>query len=139
MNEITSVNPGELKVKFAEPSKGKISFAKLGFDNENLYVEGGFIRIVFDFEGIGEHHYFKMPTVEVAYKEEMAETHWICDFNEETILDKMDHHGHSTVMLLNRKKLAELEHHHENKLIVHAEFPAPVHLDADKSYINFFN
>jgi hypothetical protein len=94
--------------------------------------------MVFDFEGIGEHHYYKVPTIEIAYKEEVAETHWQCDFNEETILDKTDHHGHSTVVLLDRNKLSKLEHHHENKLILHAEFPATAHLDLDKSYINFF-
>jgi hypothetical protein len=89
-------------------------------------------------EGIGEHHYFQVPTVEIAYQENMSETHWQCDFNGTTILDKMDHHGHSTVLLLNRKTIAELEHHHENKLIIHAEFPMKAHLKADDSYINFF-
>ncbi|MFT5823535.1 MAG: hypothetical protein ACI8ZM_004797, partial [Crocinitomix sp.] len=33
---------------------------------------------------------------------------------------------------------ANLEHHHENKLIVHAEFPKETHLIAEESYINFF-
>ena len=96
------------------------------------------LRLVFDFEGIGEHDYYQVPTVEIAYKEEMAETHWQCDFNEETIIDKTDHHGHSTVILMNRNKLSSLEHHHKNALIVHGEFPEPVHVLAEGSYINFF-
>ena len=98
----------------------------------------GFLRMGFDMEGIGEHDYFAVPTIEVSYKENCAETHWQCEFNDETILDKFDNHGNSTVMLMDRKKISSLEHHHENKLIVHAEFPASVHLDAAKSYVNFF-
>ena len=56
----------------------------------------------------------------------------------ENILDKVDHHGSSTIMLLDRKKLSSLEHHHENKLIVHAEFPSATEIDTANSYVNFF-
>jgi len=138
MGELIEINEGEVVVKFTKPVSGKVTFEDLGIKTEDLFFEGGFLRLVFDMEGIGEHHYFQVPTIEVAYKENMGETHWQCDFNGETILDKMDNHGNSTVILLNRKKLAELEHHHENTLIVHAEFPKGVHILADKSYINFF-
>jgi len=136
--ENVEINQGEIKVKFTEAAAGKLSFADLGLKNEDMKIESGVLRLVFDFEGIGEHQYYQVPTVEVAYDEEMGETHWQCDFNRTTILDKMDHHGHSTVLLLDRKKIADLEHHHENKMIVHAEFPAKVNLDASKSYVNFF-
>lgn len=138
MSQTIELNQGEVKVNFLTPTSGKLSFTDLGLTDENLVFEGGLLRLVFDFEGIGEHHYYQVPTVEIAYKEEMAETHWQCDFNEETILDKTDHHGHSTVILLNRNKLSSLEHHHKNALIVHGEFPSPVHILADDSYINFF-
>ena len=133
-----ALNQGEIRIKLNTPTKGKVSLKELGLDVNEVKLEGGLLRLVIDLEGIGEHHYYQVPTVEVSYKEEVGETHWQCDFNKETILDKHDHHGHSTVILLNRQKLSELEHHHENKLIVHAEFPQAVHLDADKSYINFF-
>lgn len=89
-------------------------------------------------EGIGELDYFAVPTIEISYLENCAETHWQCDFNGETILDKTDHHGHSTVLLLDRKKISSLEHHHQNSLIIHAEFPEKVHLVAEDSYVNFF-
>lgn len=79
-----------------------------------------------------------MPTIFVQYVEEMEETHWQCDFNGETISDKLDHHGHSTLVLLNRSKLEKLEQHHENTLVLYAEFPKRVHLDAKESYVNFF-
>jgi len=128
---------GEVLVKFSSPLPGKITFKELGI--ENITTHGGFMRLVFDFEGIGEHHYYQMPTVEVTYNKDVAETHWQCDFNEATILDKTDHHGHSTVILMNRKKLSSLEHHHQNKLTVHGEFPEEVQIDLDSSYVNFFN
>lgn len=138
MGQLIEINEGEVLVKFTSPTSGKVTFADLGISNDQLELQGGFLRLVFDLEGIGEHSYYAVPTVEVAYRESVGETHWQCEFNDETILDKMDHHGNSTVLLLDRNKISSLEHHHENKLIVHAEFPEAVHLDADNSYINLF-
>lgn len=138
MGQFTELNNGEIKIKFTSPSKGRISFNELGISKDAATIDSGFLRIVFDLEGIGEHAFFHVPTIEVSYLENVSETHWQCDFNEKTILDKTDHHGNSTVILLNRKTLASLEHHHENKLVLHAEFPEPIHLDLEKSYINFF-
>ena len=138
MTPTIELNPGEVMIHFNSPVKGKTTFAELGLKDEDLFFEGGLLRLVFDLEGIGEHHYFAVPTIEVGYKEEMGETHWICEFNEETIIDKMDHHGRSTVILMNRKRLASLEHHHRNRLVLHAEFTQPAHVLADQSYINFF-
>ncbi|MCB0400989.1 MAG: hypothetical protein KDD41_02825 [Flavobacteriales bacterium] len=139
MSQTVELNQGEVKINFSSPTSGKVTFAELGLKNEDLVFESGLLRLVFDFEGIGEHNYYQVPTVEIAYAEDMNETHWQCDFNEETILDKTDHHGHSTVILLNRNKLSSLEHHHKNALTVHGEFPQPVHILAEESYINFFN
>ena len=138
MGQLIESNLGEVIVKFTSPTEGKISFADLGINDDKLVLDGGFLRLVFDLEGIGEHSYYAVPTVEVAYKENVGETNWQCDFNEETILDKMDHHGNSTLMLLDRTKISSLEHHHENKLIVHAEFPESVHIDTANSYIHLF-
>jgi hypothetical protein len=136
--QTVELNQGEVKINFITPTSGKISFKELGLKNEDLAFEGGLLRMVFDFEGIGEHQYYQVPTIEVAYTEEMTETHWQCEFNDDTILDKTDHHGHSTVILLDRNKLSDLEHHHKNALILHAEFPKPVHINVENSYINFF-
>ena len=132
------LNPGEIKVNFNAPLPGKLTFEDLGLESKDLFCEGGLLRMVFDFEGIGDHKYYAVPTIEVAYEEEMGETHWQCDFNENTILDKMDHHGRSTVVLMNRKKMVESEHHHKNQLVLHAEFTQPAHIVANQSYINFF-
>lgn len=138
MSQTVVVNPGEIVVNFKTPTAGKVSFANLGIKAEDLLLSGGFLRIVFDFEGIGEHHYFQVPTIQLSYSETIPETHWQCDFNETTILDKIDHNGNSTVILLNRDTLASLEHHHENKLILHAEFPQVAQLLPEECWINFF-
>lgn len=138
MTQKVELNQGEIKIKFSSPVTGKVSFKELGLNDEDLVFNSGLVRIVFDFEGIGEHQYFKVPIIEIAYKENMAETHWQCDFNGKTILDKTDHHGHSSIILLNRNTLSELEHHHENKLILHGEFPQIAHVLAEDSFINFF-
>lgn len=132
------LNQGEIKVKLNELSTGKLSFAELGITNEGNNLESGLLRLVFDFKGIRESSYYQVPTIEIFYEENMSETHWLCEFNGKTILDKIDHHGHSTVLLLNRKVLSNLEQHHENVLIVHAEFPQSANLNIDKSYVNFF-
>ncbi len=138
MGQKVEINQGEIKIKFTEAITGKISLKELGIKEDLITLENGLLRLVFDMEGIGEHHYFQMPTLSIVYSEEVGETHWQCDFNGETIVDKADHHGHSTVILLNRKKISELEHHHENTLIVHAEFPEAVHIKTNESIVNFF-
>ena len=138
MSQFIEINPGELKINFTQANAGKISFQELGLKDEDLFLDGGFLRLVFDLEQIGEHSYYHIPTIEVSYKENVAATHWQCEFNGTTILDKIDHHGNSTVLLLQRKKIESLEQHHENKLIIHAEFPQSVHLLAGDSYINLF-
>ncbi len=138
MNNTVELNKGEVKLKFNEPISGKVSFAELGLKDEDLVFESGFMRLVIDIEGIGEHSYFQVPTFEISYHENLGETHWQCDFNRQTIVDKTDNHGHSTIVLLDRKKIEKLEHHHENMLILHAEFPEAVHISASSSYLNLF-
>jgi hypothetical protein len=138
MTQSVEINPGEVKVKFTEPVPGKVSLKELGVLNEDLYLEGGMLRLVFDFEGIGEHHFYQIPKLEINYKEEVRATHWQCEFNDEVLLDTVDHYGSTTILMLDKEKIKSLEQHHENKLIVHAEFPEKVHVIADQSYIHFF-
>lgn len=138
MNQNIEINQGEIYVKFTNQESGNISFESLGLSAEQITSESGFLRLVFDFEGLGDLDLYMMPTVTLEYAENCAETHWQCEFNGETILDKFDHHGNSTVLLLNKNKMSELVHHHENKLVIHAEFPEVVHLSASGSYVHFF-
>lgn len=137
MNKV-EINQGEIKVKLSEPSSGKLSFEELGVKKEDVTIESGLLRLVFDLEAIRDYNYYQVPTVEIFYEENMSETHWICEFNGKTILDKLDHHGHSTILLLNRNELSNLEQHHENVLIVHAEFPQPANLNLKESSVHFF-
>ncbi|MBI2259983.1 MAG: hypothetical protein HYU67_13920 [Flavobacteriia bacterium] len=139
MENKIEINQGEVRIKLNTPMSGKLTLSSLGLKNEDLYFQSGFVRLLIDLEGIGEHQYYSVPTVEIVYSENMSETHWQCEFNNVTILDKNDHHGFSTILLLDRKKISNLEHHHENKLIIHVEFPKEVQIDAEKSSIHLFN
>jgi len=139
-NTKVEVRQGEVKVIFNEPVEGKVTFSDLGIKEDDFVSEGGNLRVVFELgsnkDGLS---YYQVPTIEVSYKEDMSETGWQVEYNNETILDKADHGGSSTVMLLNRDKMEELEQHHENILIVHADFPSSVHVLTEDSYINFFS
>lgn len=138
MGQTIELNEGEIKVKFSGEASGKISFKELGLTDDQVTLDGGFLRLVLELTNVDTMNYFAVPTIEVGYAENTSETHWQCEFNEETILDKMDHHGNSTILLLDRKKLEGLEHRHENTLIVHAEFPEAVHLSTENSFIHLF-
>lgn len=138
MNQNIEINQGEIIVSFTAQESGNISFESLGLSADQLTSESGFLRLVFDFEGLGDLDFYMVPTITLAYAENCAETHWQCEFNGETILDKFDHHGNSTVLLLNKEKMNGLTHHHQNKLVIHAEFPEVVHLSASGSYVHFF-
>lgn len=139
MAQTVEINQGEIKIKFNEAIKGKTSLKELGIEDATISLENGLLRLVFEMEAIKEHQYFQVPTITIAYQEEVGETHWQCDFNGKTIVDKTDHHGRSTIILLNRKKLTELENRHENTLILHAEFPQNVHINTEETSINLFN
>lgn len=137
MGETIEVNQGEILIKFKNDSNGRITFSDFGLSPEDLEITGGFLRIVFDMEEVISKDYYSVPTIELKFAENIGETHWQCDFNGVTILDKKDHHGNSTILLLNRTKIENLEHHHENKLILHAEFPEPIQLLQESSVFLF--
>jgi len=136
MDQTIQSGEGEVKVKISATSKGKVSFSDLGISADQISVDGGFLRLVFDFGQFDADDFYAVPTVEVAYDKNVSETHWQCDFNGETILYKMDNHGNSTVMLLKRNKMAEKIQHHDNSLVVHGEFPSSVNIDLKNSYIH---
>lgn len=79
MEQLIEINQGEIKVNFTSPTVGKLTFEDLGLSDDQLALDGGFLRLIFGMEGIGEHSYFAVPTVEVAYAEKCAETLWQCD------------------------------------------------------------
>ncbi len=138
MGQTIEINDGEVLVKFNAPTIGKTSFKELGISKDDLSLEGGFMRIAFELGGIGTNDFVAVPTIEVSYEEAMGETHWQCEFNDETLVDKLDHHGRSTIILLRRDRLEKLEQHHENILVLHAEFPSAVHIDVENSFVELF-
>lgn len=140
MSNHIEINPGEVKIILNNYNgKGKVSFKQLGLNDKDLLVEGGNLRIVFVLNDLSTLNYYQVPTIELSYDKNLSETHWICDFNSEVVSDKLDHHGHSTVILMDRDKFASLQHHHENNLILHGDLPEEVTLSAEKSYIHLFN
>ena len=138
MKDAVELNPGEVLINMPVPKTGKLTFEELGLSDEELNLPDGNLRLVFDFEGFKEHEYYHTPTIEISYLQDVTETQWICEFNETTLIDTLDHYGHATVILLDRDVIRKAEHHHTNKLIVHADFPEPVTLSAKDSYINIF-
>lgn len=135
-DQTVQAGEGEVKVTLAANKGGKISFEELGIKQEQIKVNGGFLRMAFDFGQFSGEDFYAVPTVEIAYDKNVAETHWQCDFNGEMILDKMDNHGNSTVILLKRSEMADQLHHHNNLLVVHGEFPDNVNVDLKNSYIH---
>lgn len=79
---------GEVKVAMTAENKGKISFVALGIKAGQINVDGGFMRLVFDFDQFKADHFCAVLTLEVVYDKNVAETLWQCDFNGEMILDK---------------------------------------------------
>lgn len=138
MNEQVVVNEGEVVVAFNNALAGKVSLANLGVSADDFESNGGFIRLVFDFGAISNYDFYAVPTIELAFTENVGETHWQCDFNDKTLVDKLDHYGKSTVILLKKNELEDLIQHHENKIVVHAEVPTTYVVDVNNSYINFF-
>ena len=73
MSQTIEINQGEIVIAFDAPTTGKVTFKELGITNDQLVLEGGFLRLVFNLSGIGEHSYYQVPTaVEVAYQESCA-------------------------------------------------------------------
>ncbi len=138
MKDQLEINQGEIKLTLNEVNKGKVYLSELGLNEEHLNLEAGLLRFVVDLKNLDQAHFTAVPTIEFSYTESMGETHWQCDFNRTMIADKLDHHGSSTVILLNRKEMENLVQRHENTMIVHAEFPKPAVIDPTKSYITLF-
>lgn len=131
-------NRGELRVTFEKSPEGRLSFSDMGMQEEAGDIDSGFIRLAFHMGQIEKDDLYKMPKIEIAYKESIHESHWIAEFNGEVILENTDHSGRKTVLLLNKKKMEDLIHHHQNRLIIHAEFSEEIDIDMDESNVVLF-
>ena len=74
MGQVIEIEKGEIKVKFTGDASGKYTFEELGLTNEQLVLEGGFLRLVLDLEGVNALNYYAVPTIEVGYIENTGET-----------------------------------------------------------------
>ena len=133
-NTIVEFIEGELRIKMETPLVGKFTLKDLGFSDPQLRFEGGHLRILIEMGYLGDLHLYKMPTAEFHYFEKLGEAVWQVEFNEEVILEKVDHSGHSTLLLLNRQKIEPLRHRHTNNVLIHADLPAVVTLKADECW-----
>ena len=49
MNQTVKSEEGEIKVDVSKDTLGKVTFEEIGIENDQIKVDGGFLRIVFDF------------------------------------------------------------------------------------------
>jgi len=127
------ITPGEIRITAVA---GRNALQSLGLSDEQLKIEGGNIRLVFELGNMEGQHFFKNPTIEIAYHEHLGESTWVAEFNGENILEKTDHAGNATLLLLQRGKLEALLHRHENILIIHGDLPAQIGLNAANTFFN---
>ncbi len=139
MEATTEINPAEIYVTLKEPIAGKMSLHELGIKEEDLRLNKGVLKLVIDLNGFHDFPFFKVPTFEFRYEQETSESHWQCDYNDHTILDRIDHHGRSTILLLKRSELTLFENRQDNKLVIIAKFKEPAHILGNKSFIHLYN
>lgn len=124
---------GQLEINMKETAMGKFSLAEAGLKDDTYKVEGGNLRIKVDLGYIKDVHFYKMPVIELEYSQNIHESEWIVEFNGTNILEKKDHSGHATILLLNRKKMDELKQRHENILLIHGDFSEVVAIKSSSS------
>lgn len=136
MSHILDTEGGQVLVKFAEHLvAGKTTLASLGLTDKDLYVAGGNLRLVIQFDQIGGHLYHN-PTFEIVYHEKVKETSWQVELNGEVLLDKADPSGNSTLLLINRKKMETALKPRHNELIIRSDMPLDVTLSAEGCFFH---
>ncbi|AUC86561.1 hypothetical protein CW731_15290 [Polaribacter sp. ALD11] len=120
-----SLTEGQLKITIDKPTFSKFTLKEAGL-KEAYKVEGGNLRVKVALGYIQDTNFYKMPKIEFDYTENIHESNWIVEFNGENILEKNDHSGKATILLLNRKKMKELVQRHENNLLIHGDFSEEV-------------
>lgn len=121
------ITEGQVQLTMEKPVANKFSFEEIGL-KEPYTVEGGNLRLKMELGYIQEHDFYKMPIIQLDYENNIHESEWVVEFNGENILEKKDHSGKSTVLLLNRNKMDKLKHRHENNLIIHGDFSEKVNI-----------
>lgn len=133
----TNINEGEILIKFFDSvADGKTSLADLGLNDAALKVKGGNLRLVIEFNTLAGEHLYHNPTIIIKYDKNLHDSKWICEINGETILDKTDHSGHSTILLLSKEKIAKKLTAKNNKLVIHGDLESEVVISAAESSIH---
>lgn len=128
-----NVTDGQIKINSENPIVGKFSLKEAGLSTETYKVEGGNLRLKVELGYIQDVNFYKMPVIELHYTDKIKESEWIVEFNGENILEKKDHSGQSTVLLLNRQKMVDFVHRHENNLIIHGDFSEVVEITSNST------
>lgn len=129
-----SVTDGQIKIVMQEAAFGKFTLTEAGFGEDTYEVEGGNLRIKIELGYIQDVNFYKMPILEFEYTEKISTSEWIVEFNGVNILEKKDHSGQATVLLLNRNKMKDLQQRHENILLIHGDFSEVVHLKSNSAF-----
>ncbi|WP_196885545.1 hypothetical protein [Aureivirga sp. CE67] len=138
MGIFLDIEVGEITIFFEEKPKGIIHFDELGFEEEHLLMLEGFSRIIFDFKNLHEHELYNMPTLEFVFDKNQISSHWICEFNDNKILESEHKHSSKVTLLLHRKDFEKHIHHHENQLKIHVEFSGEINWNLKESFVHFF-
>lgn len=125
----------QVKIEMEKPVVGRFSLKDAGLNEDFYKVEGGNLRIKVEMGYIQDFHLYKMPIIELDYTQKIHESEWVVEFNGENILEKKDHSGQSTVLLLKRSKMNDLLHRHENTLLIHADFSEEVEIKNSSSMV----
>lgn len=128
-----SLHGGQIRVDMEKPFFDKFSLEDVGV-KDTYEVEGGNLRIKIRMGYIQDYRLYKMPLIELNYTENIGTSEWIVEFNGVNILEKKDHSGQTTVLLLNRKKMEELVQRRENELIIHGDFSEVVSITNDSFF-----
>lgn len=128
-----NLTEGQIQIVMQEAAFGKFSLEAAGLNAPSYEVEGGNLRIEIKMGYIQDVNFYKMPILEFEYTDKIAQSEWVVEFNGVNILEKKDHSGQATILLLNRNKMKELEQRHENTLLIHGDFSEVVHIKNSSS------
>lgn len=125
---------GQIKITMKQPAFDKFTLGCSGLRENTYKTKGGNVRIQINLGAIQDIHFYKMPIIELNYTDKIHESGWVVEFNGTNILEKTDHSGQSTILLLNRKKMIELVNRHENTILIHGDFSEEVELKKESSF-----
>lgn len=129
----TTLSEGQIKITMNKPTFDKFTLEEAGLTDESYKVEGGNLRLKVELGYIKDINFYKMPIIDFKYTEKITESEWIIEFNGKNILEKYDHSGQATVLLLNRNKMKDLVQRRENILLIHGDFSEEVHITNQSS------